>query len=1603
MSTKLQEAIIAIQAGDKIAGQQSLVEILRSDPRNEDAWLWLAKTASESNKRRQCLERVLGINPDNEEAREALATLEFEELLKPIETLPISPPASVTSPSPLPVEAVEQSSTEPQSPCLPTASPSDKPALPSSRFRKTAHRWERPFRTERDVIEKFVEYIDELIDLAESADFKLNKQVGSLRFAIKKYEGTAQKQGTNIFLTPVVKAAPAIAEALLRDKRYEEAFWTGNSFAEMGKILVARSRSKYQDVFESLLLTALCAASSSWLSKDRRKAESDQKGEIISLRRRLEALSKYALDTDFKNREGKFSRSWQPDEALADRLINEALARHFDARLRFLLLDDRTRVKNYITINMPLIYKLELADKWASTREEWKQLLIQAGFEDVIRLMKDMGDLVIPDEVGQLSVERLEDVRRALDSNDFKRVRDLLKESADEVKSYLYREAQERLDYREPPRGALSDKQLHWEFQKAAKLAATDAPDQLREALQIAQDVWQKDIGNFKLRDWVAYLQAKTGNRPAAERMLEHVRKHRNAKNNFITDWNLAVLAYDRKDEAAAYQLLVPLLDREFGDEDLIVVLLALSLKLDDRERFLAIVPRTLSLRFHPLAIFTAYEMGDDSRAQGFLADFLRQTDWELPPATQRFDKWQAFEEVVNRAIVEGQIDQLVAWLEARIATTKGWVPNYLALARVLEVERGDVQRAFEVLRKRLLLRQKSQKQIDEACRDILELSKRAKRHDLGQQAYQMAVRAKANDALLRSFQQWAPKPEDDIGESEQERGDTVSVVPEPTPSSLVQSLFDPRLAERLVWVNARLTKVRNVVTYVNELGTIEEFSGLVAKISPQESDRVVELIQNVSNVIETFSQTKPEEHDARRVFYDRATGFEHRLVQLLDTGALSQRLADVITPYQMALRQVIGDLSRQAGIGPMVQAAIENPFISLETGRSTLVLRITNESERPANDVAIELMVRDPLISVIGRRDCEIAGLQAHQSELLNFPIQINRVAASSEVKDVTFDISILASAEGFPNFDLGITSRQIPVREFTKVIGGEQIPKLFQVGQPLRPSDPLLFQGRDDILRKIKSSFFGGIQRERYFLDGIRRAGKTSILNFLPGYLPENLIPVHMNLDISSIQGPINSAVVFHRICSLACESVRTATSQELDLPDLTIFEQGPGQAFSDFLSTFRDVMPERVPFLMIDEFQDLLKAIARTGPEDERDTLVLDQLRGHLDAGNLYAIFTGSVRFDRLSGIVKHRIFGNLTRLRVSFLSEGSVQDVLRAGIEQWATIPTETVHRIYELTGGYPWLVQTYGTELVDLLNQEQRTIATPGDVDKVTRNAVLPNKELFEHWWPTDQLGSDDERFIEELLRLESGGTHIPTRTFLSNIPSREQPKFRRAFDRLRACEVLDSTQTEVLKFRGQVLRQWIEQQYQDGRLRIQKDEQPSDPGQAGIFVDHENFVISLERISRARGIDIPADKVNWLSTILGNVLANAEERLAGRQLRYKVTAAFWNLSRERDLQTAYYNHGFTLVQPEQIKTENAVDFKVADEVRRAREQAMRESTWLSQAIIVSGDGDLSHVVRALINDGVNVQIWAGSRALNRKYAEIVGEDRVVALDDVCGL
>ena len=75
-SEKLSAAIKIIKSGDKATGTRLLAEILKVEPTNETAWLWLATCADKVETKKFCLRKALSINPNNQVVKKALERLE---------------------------------------------------------------------------------------------------------------------------------------------------------------------------------------------------------------------------------------------------------------------------------------------------------------------------------------------------------------------------------------------------------------------------------------------------------------------------------------------------------------------------------------------------------------------------------------------------------------------------------------------------------------------------------------------------------------------------------------------------------------------------------------------------------------------------------------------------------------------------------------------------------------------------------------------------------------------------------------------------------------------------------------------------------------------------------------------------------------------------------------------------------------------------------------------------------------------------------------------------------------------------------------------------------------------------------------------------------------------------------------------------------------------------------------------------------------------------------------------------------------------------------------------------------------------------------------
>jgi hypothetical protein len=71
----VQLGMSALQAGDRNTARAHFRAAILSNPRNEDAWLWMAAAVADQKERHYCLGRVLALNPNNPVAQRGLAEL----------------------------------------------------------------------------------------------------------------------------------------------------------------------------------------------------------------------------------------------------------------------------------------------------------------------------------------------------------------------------------------------------------------------------------------------------------------------------------------------------------------------------------------------------------------------------------------------------------------------------------------------------------------------------------------------------------------------------------------------------------------------------------------------------------------------------------------------------------------------------------------------------------------------------------------------------------------------------------------------------------------------------------------------------------------------------------------------------------------------------------------------------------------------------------------------------------------------------------------------------------------------------------------------------------------------------------------------------------------------------------------------------------------------------------------------------------------------------------------------------------------------------------------------------------------------------------------
>jgi len=268
---------------------------------------------------------------------------------------------------------------------------------------------------------------------------------------------------------------------------------------------------------------------------------------------------------------------------------------------------------------------------------------------------------------------------------------------------------------------------------------------------------------------------------------------------------------------------------------------------------------------------------------------------------------------------------------------------------------------------------------------------------------------------------------------------------------------------------------------------------------------------------------------------------------------------------------------------------------------------------------------------------------------------------------------------------------------------------PNLYRVGESLQPCEygAQTFVGREDIRDELSFRILSSAIMPTIFLQGQRRVGKTSLLNFLQELLGSRFIVITQDMqsdEFSSISDCLNGFTTrIHKDRGIDDKTTPPPTS--------------PIEAWKAFRTFFEKMAQEenRKIILAFDEYERFHGLV-------KNDSVDADELLGAMRSfsqhqNNVVFLFTGLSLFSDLGEPDFSRYFVHSHRVKVDYLKKPDAQKLITNPYEGFNLVyPPDLVEEIWRLTQGHPALLQHICSEMVNRGNIHNRQEMTPDDLD-----------------------------------------------------------------------------------------------------------------------------------------------------------------------------------------------------------------------------------------------------------------------------------------------
>ncbi len=483
----------------------------------------------------------------------------------------------------------------------------------------------------------------------------------------------------------------------------------------------------------------------------------------------------------------------------------------------------------------------------------------------------------------------------------------------------------------------------------------------------------------------------------------------------------------------------------------------------------------------------------------------------------------------------------------------------------------------------------------------------------------------------------------------------------------------------------------------------------------------LIELLWNL--IIGRWAESDPPEKAARRfrlmpIYWDEVIwlplwGLDHTLVDIgkKDRRLVQTLIADVAQSFRQgwaahnALIELTAyDLERVADVQSIASIAEQLNWLPL--------------------DIAAELETVLPPIREIAQyvqAALESDTLYNKQSQMRDAYERTRRVRAGLALnKDRRIAVQFGRILERWE----AILSQQL-----VELNDRESIPNVYVVGNPLATNSKV-FKGRHDLFLALERELATAAeQRPALLLVGGRRCGKTSTIKQLPVRLGPRLIPVEVDMhDAVNAEGA--SGLLFNLAKQIRENAL---THRRLKLPELTrdALAVDPYPIFGEWLSQVEAALGERWILLCLDEYERLQEMLD-DGRIDRRIFGYLRHIIQHHP--QITILLSGSHTLVDLPPMWSD-YFINVRTLKIGHLKEDEARELIVRPIEDFPlTYDDDAVAHIIKVTDCHPYFVQVTCHDLVDMLNDQNRTHATLADVERAFTSVLTSAGGHFTELW-----------------------------------------------------------------------------------------------------------------------------------------------------------------------------------------------------------------------------------------------------------------------------